>query len=139
MKQLSVFIVLSIILSCSTSKSKSKSQENTPVQEANSAPVPASEQNEIANFTVSFISKGSGIDTKAKREFQEFLQQYTSAQSKKIEYREVFWGREGEVDYCLFLQTWSAKDQESIKEEIKAKRSNSTLVRFFENALCKKR
>lgn len=136
MKQLSVLIVLSIILSCSTSKSKSP--ENTPVIETNSTSVPRGEKDENASFTVSFISKGSGIDTKAKREFQEFLQQYTSSQSKKIEYREVFWGREGEVDYCLFLNIWSAKDQESIKEEIKTKLSNSTLVRFLENVPCKK-
>ena len=137
MKQLSVLIVLSIILSCSTSKSKST--ENAPVKETNTGSVPTGTKDEIANFTVSFISKGSGIDTKAKREFLEFLQQHNSSQSKKIEYREVFWGREGEVDYCLFLQTWSAKDQESIKDEIKTKLSNSTLVRYFENSLCKKR
>lgn len=137
MKNLSVLIVLSIILSCSTSKPKST--ENAPVKETNSGSVPTSEKDEIANFTVSFISKGSGIDTKAKREFLEFLQQYNSSQSKKIVYREAPWGREGEVDFCLFLQTWSAKDQESIKEEIKTKLSNSTLIRYFENSLCKKR
>ncbi len=143
MKNFFLLITFFALCACSASKSKSKTDgtsNNHRNEEQKDQSTDSNSQQLIhATLTVSFISKGSGIDSKAKNEFLNFLKQYSTKQSDTIEYKEVFWGREGEVDYCLFLHNLSQKNQERIVNEIRTNLKGSTLVRFIENAPCKKR
>jgi hypothetical protein len=137
-KKTFLIIFLALLIACSSTKSKSKANESINSKDENFATQPTYSEENIASLIVSFISIGSGIDSKSKRDFLEIVQQYTSDYPDKIEYSEIFWGREGEVNYCLFLGKLNTYDQELIKNNIREMLSKSKLVRLIENAPCSK-
>lgn len=83
-------------------------------------------------LVVSFYSKGEGIDYKNKDAYEKFLNSYP----KKIAFEPTFWGREGEVDYCLKLNELSATEQAEFVRKTKELLGKSLLVHVDENAPC---
>lgn len=93
----------------------------------------------LYRFSVSFISIGSGIDHKAKKQFTEFITQFNSNNKVIIEPEVVAWGREGETDYCFKLNEVKAAQQIKFIEETKELLKSSKNVRYNENCTCRKK
>ena len=83
-------------------------------------------------FTVSFISIGSGIDKKAKNQYEQYLKDFELKNNVSISYEKKYWGREGEVNFCFMLNELKKEEQESFILQSKNLLTNSTLVRFKE-------
>lgn len=84
-------------------------------------------------FVVSFISIGSGIDRKAKSQYEQFLKDFESKNNVNISYEKKYWGREGEVNFCFMLNELKKEEQESFILQSKNLLANSTRIRFKEN------
>jgi hypothetical protein len=90
---------------------------------------------EIYRLTVSFISKGAGIDSKTEETFVKWLK----AQPKQPAYEETRWGREGEKNYCLKLSELSTREQEIFVRDVRTLLTDKELVIVSEYAPCKGR
>lgn len=130
-----VGIVSVTLLSCGSKQSTTASSATTNVTTASSqtsATATTSSNSETTRFTVSFYSKGEGIDGKTNDEFVKFLDSYT----KKIAYTPTRWGREGEINYCLYLKELSASEQTEFIKQANVILNKSKLVHVNENAIC---
>lgn len=67
----------------------------------------AVQQTEI---TISFFSKGSGIDREAKKQLEAIIAQANEKQAT-ISVEKRTWGREGEIDYQLTIAPNTPKEQ----------------------------
>lgn len=113
-----------------TKKTTSGTIENTAT---NNSHLPDS----IYRFTVSFISKASGIDRLALEQFEQFIQQYNQQNNVKINVEITPWGREGEKDYCLKLNELNSPQQEQFISQAKDLLISSDRVRYKENEVCR--
>jgi len=101
-KNLFIFFVL---LSCSSSKHTSKyihSNDST-----------------ICNLNVSFRSMGSGIDRKSYKAFLTQIEQFENEEKIKLSVEQIFWGREGEMDYCFHYSNLTESQIIKFEKEIK--------------------
>ena len=87
-------------------------------------------------FIISFISIGEGTDRNAKEILDAALNNWKTSQKKDINYEEVHWGREGEVDFCFLLTELKEVDQKKFISEMKEKFNGHALVQFAENEPC---
>lgn len=87
----------------------------------------------IYRLTVSFISKGEGIDYKTKESFENWLKD----QPKRPSYEVTHWGREGETNYCLKLNELSTREQEIFVRDVRTQLTDKPLVFVSEYAACK--
>jgi len=87
----------------------------------------------IYRLTISFISKGSGIDYKTEEDFEKWLQE----QPKHPAYEKTHWGREGETNFCLKLEELSTREQEIFVKDVRTKLADKDLVLIAEYAPCK--
>ena len=120
---------LSIIFAIACNSTKKTTENNN----AKSIILPDS----IYRFNVSFISIGSGTDSKAKQQFNEFITQFSNNNSVTITPEIVSWGREGETDYCLKLSELNNDLQNKFIAETKELLKISKLVRYKENSACR--
>ncbi len=140
-----VFLVLVVIVIFVNGKSADNTVKNlTVVQEPDVSTldevmhVPASEAtNDTYRFIASFYSVAAGPEADQIQKFETFLADYSQKIGRHIEVKEVNWGREGEVDYCLQLSEIASFDQEKFIAEAKSALRNATRVNFSENAPCK--
>ncbi len=164
MKILLLIFCLSVIYSCKTNKSNNNTSENiengneiivseTPVSESDDVqnqPVKkqekalaveykpkedkknAKQDENVYSLVVSFYSKGEGIDYKSQLEYSSLLKKNES----KLNYEEVRWGREGEIDYCINLNNMSAQKKQEFISETRNLLSKSNLVHINENEQC---
>lgn len=84
-------------------------------------------------LTVSFISKGQGIDLAAEEAFVKWLKE----QPKHPAYEVTSWGREGEKNYCLKLTELSTREQEIFVRDVRTQLTDKELVFVSEYAKCK--
>lgn len=68
-------------------------------------------------FTVSLYSPGSGIDHEAHNIVINTIKKY-SDKGIKIDYQEVHWGKEGEIDYCFGLQGLDPSSYKTFHDEL---------------------
>ncbi len=87
----------------------------------------------IYRLTVSFISKGEGIDYKTQESFVKWL----DAQPSHPNYDVTHWGREGETNYCLKLAELSTREQEIFVRDVRTQLTDKELVFVSEYAECK--
>jgi hypothetical protein len=128
-KIISISMSLLLALACNSTK---KTTENN---NAKSIILPDS----IYRFNVSFISIGSGTDSKAKQQFNEFITQFSNNNSVTITPEIVSWGREGETDYCLKLSGLNNDLQNKFIAETKELLKTSKLIRYKENSACRQK
>ena len=81
-------------------------------------------------FKVSFVSIGSGIDIKAKKDFNQWILKFNAANKVKITPIISRWGREGETDYCFKFGKLSKKTCNRFIAQTKAHLKYSKLVRY---------
>lgn len=91
----------------------------------------------IYRFNVSFISIGSGTDSKAKQQFNEFITQFNNNNRVLIIPEIISWGREGETDYCLKLAELNNDLQNKFIADTKEILKTSKLIRYKENTSCR--
>lgn len=87
----------------------------------------------IYRLTISFISKGEGIDYKTQESFENWLKE----QPKHPSYEVTHWGREGETNYCLKLNELSTREQEIFVRDVRTMLTDKPLVFVSEYAACK--
>lgn len=126
-KILSISMGFLLAIACNSTK---KATENN---NAKSIILPDS----IYRFNVSFISIGSGTDSKAKQQFNEFITQFNNDNRVIITPEIVSWGREGEIDYCLKLAELNNDLQNKFIADTKEILKNSKLIRYKENSTCR--
>lgn len=126
-----ISISLSILLAIACNSSK-KTLENTTAKSIVLA-------DSIYRFNVSFISIGSGTDSKAIQQFNAFIILFNSTNKVTIVPEIVAWGREGETDYCLKLSELNVELQNKFIADTKELLKNSKLVRYKENSVCKQK
>lgn len=129
MRVLTLLIIISSLTACHCSKKVTSADAVNSVTELNDS---------IFRVTVSFYSKGGGIDKKAKSNFATFLENYDLKNKAKLSYETANWGREGETDYCFKLSELNADRQVSFVSELKETLKESALVRIKENTTCRK-
>ena len=122
----SILLVLLVLftIACSSVKKPIASE----MQDPKGIAVPDS----IYRFTVSFISKGAGIDHKAQEIFTGFLRDVHAQNKDSIIVEIMKWGREGEIDYCFKLNTLTSEQQLQFIEDTKQLLKNSMLIRYKE-------
>jgi guanyl-specific ribonuclease Sa len=96
------------------------------------APLP-DDLKELWRVTVSFISKGEGIDLKTQEVFENWIKN----QPKTPKYQKTHWGREGETNYCLKLDELSTREQEIFVRDLRTLLTDKPLVLISEYAECK--
>ncbi len=87
----------------------------------------------IYRLTVSFISKGAGIDYKTEESFENWLKQ----QPKHPAYEKTHWGREGETNFCLKLDELSTREQDQFVKDVRTMLADKELVFVTEYSVCK--
>ena len=163
MNRLILFVPLILFSGCACSKKKADSTQHTqtaqeavqpPSAKPDSVPATSSVNNSrnekdtsaskpssetVYRFIVSFYSIGEGTEGAQIVKFDAFLLSFRQKSGKKIPAEKSYWGREGEVDYCVDLGEISPSDQllfiNNTKEELKA----AKWVHFAENMTCKKK
>ena len=120
---------MSLLLAIACNSTKKITENST----AKSTVLPDS----IYRFNVSFISIGSGTDSKAKQQFNDFITQFNNNNKVTITPEIVNWGREGETDYCLKLNGLNSELQNKFIADAKELLKNSKLIRYKENIVCR--
>jgi hypothetical protein len=98
-------ILFFVFVSCDTSK---KSTEAIFSKDTN-----------ICKLNVSFRSIGAGIDRKTHKTFLNYIEQFEKEEKVKLAYDKIFWGREGEVDYCFQYNSLSQKQIIKFEQQLK--------------------
>jgi hypothetical protein len=95
MKNILIFIFIFSLLSVNAQKRHCRKKLKTTKQKV------VKKDTIIANqsLTVSFISKGSGIDKVAFNTFKKSIETHDSLNGCKLTYQVKNWGREGERDF----------------------------------------
>lgn len=83
---------------------------------------------------ISFGSECCGIDHMAQDEIDKFIAAYEKKKKVKLQRKVVYWGKEGERDYCFTLSEISKKEQANLIAEIKTIAKKSKLVEVKENS-----
>jgi hypothetical protein len=154
MKTVNTIILLTILVWSACKQSKTAQQANTstdkPVVKPTEAiaPVEVVEENNknpksneqlIKGLVVSFYSTGGGIDIEAARKFNAWISEYKTQSGQPVVYEKIAWGREGEVDYCIQLESFSPTDAEQFVDAAKGALSNCKLMHFTVNGTCKRK
>lgn len=98
-------LILFIIVSCSISRKETVST--------------FSKDTNVCNMNVSFRSIGAGIDRKSYKLFLLFIEQFENDEKVKLTYEQIFWGREGEMDYCFHYSNLTDDQIIKFEKEIK--------------------
>lgn len=128
MKFFSILFLFTIIFACGNTKKNADNSSNTSTNVV---------VNNSYRLIVSFISKGSGLDPKAKQAFSQYLTDYEAKTKIKVAFDKFAWGKEGETDYCFKLIELSIDQQSAFVSDLKTKLSGSDRVLYEENAECR--
>ena len=88
-------------------------------------------------FIVSFFSIGSGINSKARKEFDLFIAEFATKYQTPLNPKQRKWGREGEVDYCFELDGLKKELKTELIAQAKQNISEKKWVRININKPCK--
>ena len=88
-------------------------------------------------LSVSFFSRGSGIDLKNRGEYDNYLGSFQKTNHFTLVYEQKKWGREGEIDYCIDLPSIPKNKVEKFISESKRLLNQSQLVIITEVDVCR--
>lgn len=137
----SLFFILLIsleVFSCKSSQKNNevKNQEQKKVSVSPSVAVTVADTNSY-RFTVSFYSKGGGIDYKMKEKYLNFIKEFQQKKSLVLIYEITTWGKEGETDFCFKLLELTSPEQEQFVVDSKIFLKESSLVIIEEKGICR--
>ena len=117
-----------------------------PKQNAVTAPAPKAEQTApsetsdelqaLNNLVISLYSTGEGANQNAVATIETFLEEY-SAKGKPVPYSKIYWGREGEVDFCISLLQLNPGEQRAFMDNMRSMIKQFELIHFLENRPCR--
>ena len=99
------FLLLFLAVSCSITKKNEQVNFSTDINKC--------------NMNVSFRSVGAGIDRRSYKSFLLLIEQFENAEKIKLSYEQIFWGREGEMDYCFHYSNLRESQIIKFEKEIK--------------------
>ena len=114
-----------------------KSKELEPKQEKSTPTI--IQDSSLFSLVVSFYSIGEGIDFKVAKEYNQLLSSYTNSDGILLDFDKVSWGREGETDFCIRLNSYSKKEKEKFLEKSQEILKKTELVHTKENASCRQK
>jgi len=114
-KTWSPLLLLVVMFACSTTKGKVTSTTE-----------------DASHLTVTFFSKGEGIDRKAYAAFKSLL----DSKYPDLKYSEEKYGREGEKDFCFDLSSLKKHDKEKFIQSVEDITSSSETIRLKEHSTC---
>lgn len=82
------------------------------------------------NMMLSFYSIGEGIDNKAVKDLGIYLEQYKNS---KVLIDTIWWGREGEIDFCLKFKNLSPEKKGDLINGIRKTLEKAEHVTIEEN------
>ena len=88
-------------------------------------------------LSVSFLSKGSGIDLKKRGEFDLYLKEFEKNEHITLSVEQIKWGREGEVDYCIELKALAKSKRKRLLAGTNLLLGNAALVHISQTDACK--
>lgn len=97
----------------------------------NSATGQTKSDSTICSFKVAFVSIGSGVDYKAKKELDKWIIKFNTAYKLKIKPVITYAGKEGETNYCFDLTKLKKKQSQLFIKQTKEQLKQSKLVRFY--------
>lgn len=89
----------------------------------------------LAQVVVSFVSRGTGIDAKARNEFFEYITYFNAKHHCELMYDKKPWGREGEIDFCFYGNNEILMPE--LFKDLKEKFVGHNTVFVNKNAACK--
>lgn len=125
MKKLFFIISAIALIACKNSEKATTNSSNT--KQANSQ---ETMQNDKEIFTVSFISKGEGIDRDLKTKFEEGLAKFNADQQLNLTPEKKPWGREGEFNLEFDLKNLSTKQKKAFSSFVKETIGNSDMLQI---------
>jgi hypothetical protein len=123
------------ICSYNCSGSKKVSKENSALKTEST--INNNSDKKLFRFTISFISKGAGIDFQIRQKYDTFLSDFETRNNIKIAVNKASWGREGEVDYCFDLSALNTEITNKFISESKALLKASDRINMGENTTCR--
>ena len=97
------------------------------------------ERVERYGLLISFSSVCCGINSGAREKLDGFVSDYEKRKGERLKKETVYWGKEGEIDYCFKLSELSAKEKRTFVAAVRALLKDAELVRIVENARCANR
>lgn len=142
LKSIYIMIAISLIgtASCQTSKQNKPTGTSTKKKQAETVKTSTNSNQasgDTYRFIVSFISKGSGIDSKTNEKFTKFVAEFEQKKGLVLSKDIINWGKEGESDYCFKLSELNANEQITFINESKSLLEESDLVITEENKISK--
>ena len=143
-------LVFMSMISCRENKNTSSNKSQTsatqqPASTTQDTSVESSVENEnpkpgdsLMAVIVSFYSIGQGIDRGQTEKLKGYLQTYEKRSGKKIEYSVVYWGREGETDFCFPLTGFSDNQVIDFLKGAKDALNTAEHVHFLQKQVCRK-
>jgi hypothetical protein len=156
MKTVNTIILSAILILSACKQSKTAQQASTAnekpaiksIETPSPAPVevvegntekPKSNDQGIKGLVVSFYSMGGGIDLDAARKFDTWISGYKTQSGKSVAFEKIGWGREGEVDFCVQLESINQAEAQQFVDEAKGNVSQCKLMHFSVNGVCKRK
>lgn len=88
-------------------------------------------------LVVSFYSIGMGVNHQAVNIMNHIIEEYKNTKNVDIPVNKIPWGREGEIDYCIDIQSIGEKDQKEFINKVHSLLDSQNWVRIKENAQCR--
>ena len=85
-----------------------------------------------------FTSRGEGINHAVKDEFEKLIKKYNELQNGFLRFNTSRYGREGEIEYCVYFQGDDAGLKQKFLEETEALIKNYPLIFLQKTGECRK-
>ena len=143
-------LILFLFISCRENKNTSTNNAQSSVTEQTASTTKdTTVQSSIENgnpepgdtlmpVIISFYSIGQGIDRGQTEKLTAYLQAFEKKSGKKIEYSKVYWGREGETDFCFPLTGFTDNQITDFLKGAKDALNTAEHVHFLQNQACRK-
>lgn len=137
MKPIFLLAFFPVLMSLSNCKSTQKTtMVNNSQTVSSDVPKLEKKDTDLMRFTISFISKGAGIDHKIKTKFDTFFNDYLTNNKVTINLIKSPWGREGETDYCFDFGNIKETQIVNFIQKSKEILSGSDRINMGENVAC---
>lgn len=87
-------------------------------------------------INVSFISIGSGTDGKTRTLMLDYLETFQIEKNIRLQVDTRPWGREGEVDYCIHMNSLDVLQKEELEVNLRKIVDGHDLVKMQAGAAC---
>jgi len=125
MKKL-IFILSAVaLIACKNSAKATADSSNT-----NQTNEQSTMQNTTYDLTLSFISKGEGIDHDLEKKFQEGLEKFNTKHKVNMVPNKKHWGREGEYDLGFNFKNLSTSQKKAFMSFVKETIGNSDMLQI---------